>query len=80
MLTTRAGTFNDIPQPLIASMYLKKDFANDENVLVIDANFDRYDGKNFDGYLMSLLLGLEDLKERASESIGAFDRVDIRTH
>lgn len=72
-----------ITHPLIANMYLKKDFGNDnQSVLVIDTNFadSEENHEEFDSYLTDLLLDLEDLKKEAESRVGKFDRVDIRTH
>lgn len=74
----------NITHPLIAAMYLKRDFTkpSHENVLVIDTNFadSTEDHGAFDSYLTDLLLDLEDLKRQAEARVGKFDRVDIRTH
>lgn len=74
----------NITHPLIAAMYLKRDFSapKQENVLVIDTNFADSDEEHdaFDSYLTDLLLDLEDLKQQAEAKVGKFDRVDIRTH
>lgn len=75
-----------VSHPFIADMYLKEESHNadvtSESVLVIqtipqeeqDTEF-----YGFDGYLISLLTDLEDLKAQAESQIGEFDRVDIRT-
>tara|TARA_B100002019_G_C20819255_1_gene379760 strand:+ start:55 stop:324 length:270 start_codon:yes stop_codon:yes gene_type:complete len=75
-----------ITHPMIADMYLKKDFNSkqEENVLIIharkqleDDNQSEHDG--FDSYLIDLLIDLEELKDKAKRKVGHFDRVDIRT-
>jgi hypothetical protein len=73
-----------VSHPMIASMYLKKDFGSDgnEDVLVIETNYSKSeeDYESFDSYLMELLIDLNDLKRQAEDKIGRFDRIDIRTH
>lgn len=72
-----------VAHPLVASMYLKKDFHGSdpsEDVLVIETNFghDVDENEHFDDYLMELLADLPELKMEAEHQIGKFDRVDIR--
>lgn len=72
-----------ISHPLIASMYLKKDFHGSdpsEDVLVIETNFvsQEDDKETFEDYLMELLSDLPELQMEAEQRIGKFDRVDIR--
>lgn len=76
---------NNISHPLVASMYMKRDFLQDgytEDVLVIETVFaqDEETGDNFDSYLIDLLTDLEDLKNKVENSVGSFDRIDIRPH
>lgn len=73
-----------ISHPLIASMYMKKDFGmhhRSEDVLVIQTCLPRPedDYSNFDSSLMDLLSDLEGLKNQAEHCVGSFDRVDILT-
>lgn len=78
-----------ISHPLVADMYLKKDFGSsndrqEQDVLVIEArgcDFEDNETEHdaFDSYLIDLLLDLEGLKTQVEEKIGTFDRVDIRT-
>lgn len=78
-----------ISHPLIANMYLKKDFGSsdhnlEQNVLVIEAREHNTEDNNeddcsFDSYLIDLYMDLEELKVKAEEKIGTFDRIDIRT-
>ncbi len=71
-----------ITHPMVASMYLKKDYGNPKSghVLVIQTNYEQeseeYSG--FDSYLMSLLTDLHDLHVQAEKAIGHFDRIEIR--
>lgn len=81
------NSLTGISHPLISSIFLKKDFAEDsakyhEDVLVIETNFTHDNTKDeaFETYLNALLLDLPDLKMQAEEKVGRFDRVDIRTH
>lgn len=68
-----------ITHPLIASMYMKKDFSDQKNVLVIETAFSINDKEEtFDSYLIDLLMDLEDLKNKAENCVGTFDRIDIR--
>jgi hypothetical protein len=80
-----------ISHPLVADMYLKKDFkGSEQQVLVIEARgrdfFEDNEGNgdnheehdDSDSYLVDLLADLENLKERAEERVGNFDRIDIR--
>lgn len=71
-----------VSHPLVSSIYLKKDYANDaSDVLVIETNFSHTDNENdqFDSYLTELLGDLRELKAEAEKKVGHFDRVDIRT-
>jgi hypothetical protein len=73
-----------VTHPMIASMYLKKDYHGTddaEDVLVIKTNYDEYaeNYESFDSYLMKLLGDLNDLRTQAEEEVGKFDRIDIRT-
>lgn len=75
----------NIVHPLIASMYMKKDFlqnGSEQDVLVIETLFDKDEetGENFDSYLIDLLTDLEELKNQVETSVGSFDRIDIRPH
>jgi hypothetical protein len=84
MLSAADGLKN-ITHPLISSMNMRTDLNRNkpaENVLVIETNFPRLpqDTNMFDSYLMDLLLDLKDLKNKAENYIGKFDRVDIRVH
>jgi hypothetical protein len=71
-----------VTHPMVASMYLKKDFSSlgNEDVLVIQTNFSKHDNdyQDFDSYLTELLMDLNDLKRQAQDKIGHFDRIDIR--
>lgn len=85
-ITNTAMPVAGVTHPLIADMYLKKDFShNNENVLVIEARNKRgTDGddaqhESFDSYLIDLLTDLEDLKKQAERQVGGIDRIDIRT-
>lgn len=74
-----------IYHPLVADMYLKKDFSHHncyQDVLVIEVRSGSEDGEHdgFDSYLTDLLTDLEDLKRQAENKLGCFDRVDIQTH
>ncbi len=74
-----------ISHPLIADMFLKKDYRNGKrasDVLVIEARKHRLDNEHdaFDTYLIDLLTELPDLKSRVERSVGKFDRIDIREH
>jgi len=74
-----------ISHPLIADMYLKKDFSADQqDVLVIQARHHDIEDNDtehdaYDSHLIDLLLDLEELKAKAEEKIGHFDRIDIRS-
>jgi hypothetical protein len=75
-----------ISHPLVASMYLKKDFGapfskHQEDVLVIETNFpvDESNAKSFNACLSDLLSDLPNLQTEAEAKVGPFDRVDIRT-
>ncbi len=71
-----------ISHPLVADIYLKKDLINKHNnVLVIEArnNENFNDHEEYDSYLIDLLVDLEDLKNKAQQKVGSFDRIDIRT-
>jgi hypothetical protein len=72
-----------VSHPLVASMYLKKDFHGSdpsEDVLVIETNFtDKNGGEiTFADYLMELLADLPEIQEQAEQRVGHIDRVDIR--
>lgn len=72
-----------VSHPLVASMYLKKDFHGSdpsEEVLVIETNFnDKNRGEvKFADYLMELLADLPEIQEQAEMRVGKIDRVDIR--
>ena len=74
-----------VTHPLIADMYLKKDFGSPsshhhDDVLVIEAKFPVRDGdiRNFNACLSDLLSDLPELQREAEAAIGHFDRVDIR--
>lgn len=71
-----------VTHPLIAEIYMKKDFSADRDaqILVIETNFAHDDSQDYDSCLVDLLLDLEDLKTQAETQMGKFDRVDIRTH
>lgn len=71
-----------ITHPMVASMYLKKDYSQSKSrhVLIIQTNYgqeaDAYDG--FDSYLMDLLADLPELHDQAEKAVGHFDRIEIR--
>jgi hypothetical protein len=72
-----------ITHPLISSIYLKKDYGAEpgsQDVLVIKTNFDDVSDEysDYDTYLMELLTDLDELKAQAEDSVGHFDRIDIR--
>lgn len=74
-----------ISHPLIADMFLKKDYRNGrraEDVLVIEAHKHRPSTEHdaFDTYLIDLLTELPDLKNEVERRVGKFDRIDIREH
>ncbi|MBI1301917.1 MAG: hypothetical protein GC137_09715 [Alphaproteobacteria bacterium] len=72
-----------ITHPLVADMYLKKDFGSKkQDVLIIETKrqSDELDHDSFDSYLIDLLTDLEDLKAQAEKKVGFFDRIDIRTN
>lgn len=74
---------NTISHPLVASMYLKKDFGDknhgsQEDVLVIETAFHETTPLR-DAFLTELLFDLQEIHELAEERIGKFDRIDIRT-
>lgn len=69
--------------PLIANMYLKKDYShNEEDVLVIEARrsakYKDNSNRDFDSYLNELLINLDDVRKAAEAKVGHFDRIDIR--
>lgn len=74
-----------VTHPLIADMYLKKDFgspstSHHDDVLVIEAKFPVRDGdtRNFNACLSDLLNDLPELQREVEAAVGPFDRVDIR--
>jgi hypothetical protein len=75
---------HSVSHPMVASMYVKKDYGSvgNEDVLVIETNYSKSeeDYDSFDSYLMELLGDLRDLKRQAEEKVGHIDRIDIRTH
>ena len=85
-------TVSGITHPLVAEMYIKKGYApydigNEipaEDILVIETYFERSEDQDYashsDSYLFDLLADLEDLKSKAQQQVGHFDRIDIRTH
>lgn len=86
MMIQTQNKLGSVTHPLVATMYLKKDFGapfskHNEDVLVIETNFpvDESDHKSFDACLADLLSDLPDLQTQAEARVGPFDRVDIRT-
>lgn len=85
-MTPVADVIRTVSHPLVRSIYAKKDFSTpdpDDNVLVIETNFEQQsmaDHDNFDSYLIDLLADLQELKEQAEKEVGTISRVDIRTH
>jgi hypothetical protein len=86
MMISAQNKLGALTHPLVAGMYLKKDFGapfsgHQEDVLVIETNFpvDEKDHKSFDACLSDLLSDLPSLQIEAEARIGPFDRVDIRT-
>lgn len=82
-------TVSGITHPLIAEMYIKKGYApydigNEipaEDILVIETYAEDQDiHTDTDSHLFDLLADLQDLKEKAEQQVGHFDRIDIRTH
>jgi hypothetical protein len=75
---------NTVSHPLVASMYVKKDYgiSGSEDVLVIETNYSQSeeDYDSYDSYLMTLLGDLRNLKREAEKEVGHIDRIDIRTH
>lgn len=72
---TVAGVYH----PMIADMYLKTSSA--EKVLVMQTNrhFDNH-GDHMDDEYYELLMDLNDIRSKAEQKVGHFDRIDIRTH
>lgn len=86
MMIQTQNKLGAVTHPLVATMYLKKDFGapfskQQEDVLVIETNFpvDETDHKTFNACLSDLLSDLPDLQSQAEAKVGPFDRVDIRT-
>lgn len=86
MMIQTQNKLGAVSHPLVASMYLKKDFGapfskHQEDVLVIETNFpaDEADTKSFNACLSDLLSDLPSLQAEAEARVGPFDRVDIRT-
>lgn len=73
-----------ISHPLIADIYLKKEFTHGhrENVLVIEAKASNENStreySSFNSYLIDLLPDLETLKGEAEAKVGKLHRIDIR--
>lgn len=87
MMLSTQNKLGTITHPLVANMYLKKDFGapfakHHEDVLVIETNFpvDETNTRSFNACLNDLLSDLPDLQVQAEAKVGPFDRVDIRTH
>jgi hypothetical protein len=87
MMIQTQNKLGAVTHPLVATMYLKKDFGapfskHHEDVLVIETNFpvDEKDHTSFDACLADLLSDLPDLQTQAEARVGPFDRVDIRSH
>ena len=87
MMIATENKLNAVSHPLVAQMYLKKDFgapfsAHHEDVLVIETNFpvDETDARSFNACLSDLLSDLPNLQVQAEAKVGPFDRVDIRSH
>lgn len=87
MMIQTENKLNAVSHPLVAQMYLKKDFGapfsqHQEDVLVIETNFpvDEADTRSFNACLSDLLSDLPDLQIQAEAKVGPFDRVDIRSH
>ncbi|MBU6234732.1 MAG: hypothetical protein KGQ41_02720 [Alphaproteobacteria bacterium] len=84
MIQTR-NKLSTIVHPLVASMYLKKEYGNphtqDHNdTLVIETNFpiDDNNSKSFNSYLQELLTDLPTIQNQVEARVGHIDRVDIR--
>lgn len=70
-----------ISHPFISDMYLKIDQRRNQNVLVIQAKAEREDTEiQLVDPVLDIITDLEDLKLKAEQQVGHFDRVDIRTH
>ena len=78
-----------LTHPLISDIYLKRGVGKSkgEDVLVIEARRPRTANQNNkirkstpESFMYDLLTDLEDLKHKALQQVGHFDRVDIRTH
>lgn len=87
MMIATENKLNAVSHPLVAQMYLKKDFGapfsrHHEDVLVIETNFpvDETDARSFNACLSDLLSDLPNLQVQAEAKVGPFDRVDIRSH
>lgn len=85
MMIQTQNKLSTITHPLVAAMYLKKDFGapltqHQEDVLVIETSFpvDEHDEKSFSACMADLLSDLPDLQVQAEAKVGPFDRVDIR--
>ena len=86
MMIPTQNKLGAVSHPLVAAMYLKKDFGapfskHQEDVLVIETNFpvDETDPKSFNACLSDLLSDLPNIQTEAEAKVGPFDRVDIRT-
>ena len=86
MMIPTQNRLDAVSHPLVAQMYLKKDFGapfarHHEDVLVIETNFpvDESDARSFNACLSDLLSDLPSLQTQAEARVGPFDRVDIRT-
>ena len=79
-MSVQSHPITAITHPLVASMFIKKDFGNDlskyhEDVLVIETNFNHENTRDdtFNMYLVDLLSDLHELQVQAEEKIGKFD-------
>lgn len=71
-----------VTHPLVRHMYLKSDLVSSQgqSVLVIETALGENcrDDEDFKLSLLDLLTDLQDIKTRAEDEVGRFDRVDIR--
>lgn len=78
---------HSVCHPLVSDMYVKREFSANhpgmsEDVLIIEANFSEkeMDHSLYSSMMSDLFLALPDIRDQVESSVGAIDRIDIKTH
>lgn len=84
-ITNISQPVSGVTHPMISDIYLKKNIGDDtDGVLVIEArkrnkaNGHVMSEEEYQTDLLDLLIDLEDVKKKAEDKVGRFERIDIR--